>query len=103
MCVEQWWFDASAKALGQGHRDYTVPLGLQGTIEEMDYSELEPGDLAVTTNGVHVLAYAGDGKWVQADPGIGAVATLDGRSDENGWFESPVTIHRWAVLSTDKE
>ncbi len=98
MYVEQWWFDASARALGAGYRGYTVPLGLKGTIKEMDYSDLAPGDLAVTTNGAHILAFAGDGKWVQADPGIGSVATLDGKSEENGWFQTPVTTHRWAIL-----
>jgi hypothetical protein len=96
--IEQWWFDASAKALGEGYRDYTSPIGTTGTIRGMDYDALVPGDLAVTTNGVHILAYAGDGKWIQADPEIGAVATLSGRSSENGWFRTPVTTHRWRVL-----
>ncbi len=49
--------------------------------------------LPSTTNGVHVLAYLGNGKWIQADPGIGAVATLVGRTDDNGWFRAPVTVH----------
>ncbi|MGB6220928.1 NlpC/P60 family protein [Haloferula sp.] len=98
-CVEQWWFDASAKALGEGYRDYTRPLGATGTIQEMDYDGLVPGDLAVTTSGVHILAYAGDGQWIQADPGIGAVATLDGRTADNGWFRTPVTTHRWQLFT----
>ena len=96
--LEQWWFDTSAKALGEGYRDFTIPVGSGGTIREMDYTPLLPGDLAVTTNGLHVIVYAGDGRWIQADPGIGAVATLRGREDENGWFLSPVTIHRWNLL-----
>jgi len=97
--VEQWWFDASARALGEGYRDYTSPVGITGTIQEMDYRDLAPGDLAVTTSGVHVLAYAGDGRWIQADPGKGAVVTLDGRTGDNGWFHTPVTIHRWQLLA----
>ena len=96
--IEQWWFDASAKALGEGYRGYTCPIGTSGTIEKMDYGALLPGDLAVTTCGVHILAYAGDGRWIQADPGIRAVATLDGRTDDNGWFAMPVTTHRWQVF-----
>lgn len=97
--AEQWWFDASAKALGEGYRGYTSPIGTEGTIQGMSYDALVPGDLAVTTCGVHILAYAGDGKWIQADPGIGAVATLSGRSADNGWFRTPVTTHRWQVLA----
>jgi len=100
--IEQWWFDASAKALSEGYRNYTSPIGTNGTIQEMDYASLVPGDLAVTTSGVHILAYAGDGHWIQADPGIGAVATLDGRTDDNGWFDTPVTTHRWQLLAQHK-
>jgi hypothetical protein len=96
--AEQWWFDASAKALGEGYRDYTELVGVEGTIREMNYERLMPGDLAVTNGGAHILAYAGDGKWIQADPGIGSVATLDGRKDKNGWFTVPVTTHRWSLL-----
>lgn len=96
--IEQWWFDASAKALGEGYRSYTSPIGTSGTINKMDYALLVPGDLAVTTSGVHILAYVGDGQWIQADPGIGVVATLDGRADDNGWFGTPVTTHRWQLL-----
>jgi hypothetical protein len=47
--IEQWWFDASAKALGEGYRSYTSPIGTSGTIQKMDYASLVPGDLAVTT------------------------------------------------------
>lgn len=65
----------------------------------MGYEDLVPGDLAVTTSGVHILAYAGEGKWIQADPGIGAVATLDGRTADNVWFRTPVTTHRWQLLT----
>lgn len=100
--LEQWWFDASAKALGNAYRGYTVPLGITGTIREIPYEGLLPGDLAVTTNGVHILAYAGKGRWIQADPGIGAVMTQDGRTASNTWFDTPVTTHRWKVLDPER-
>jgi hypothetical protein len=96
--LEQWWFDASAKALGEGYRNYTNSIGINGTIQEMDYSGLVIGDLAVTTNGVHVLAYAGGGEWIQAAPEVGAVITLDGKTSDNTWFRVPVTTHRWKIL-----
>ena len=97
--VEQWWFDASAKALGEGYRDYTKPVEVGGDILTMSYSELLPGDLAVTDNGVHVIAYVGGDDWIQADPSVGSVVTLDGRNDENPWFETPVKVFRWSLLS----
>ena len=96
--LEQWWFDASAKALSEGYRDDTRPLETEGIIRDMDYGELLPGDFAVTRNGVHLIAYAGDGKWIQADPGLEIVLTEEGRKGENGWFHTPVSTHRWRVL-----
>lgn len=96
--VEHWWFDASAQALGQGYRGYTSRLGTRGTIRKMSYDELVPGDLAVTESGNHILVYVGDGQWTQADPGAGAVVTLDGRKSQNTWFDQPVTTHRWSFL-----
>jgi len=96
--LEQWWFDASAKALSEGYRDYTEATGVDGKIRTMDYTPVEPGDLAITTDGIHALVYAGEGKWIQADPGLGVVATLEGRTDENPWFRVPVTIHRWRLF-----
>jgi len=96
--AEQWWFDASAKALGEGYRNYTNPVGIEGTIQEMSYKDLLPGDLAVSTNGLHVLAYLGNDRWIQASPGIGSVVILHGRKDQNGWFCAPVTTHRWQIL-----
>jgi len=99
--VEHWWFDASARALGKGYRDYTSPLGNSGTILEMDYDGLLPGDLAVTRSGNHILAYTGEGKWIQAAPGIGKVVTLHGRQENNHWFRVPVTTHRWQLIDQD--
>ena len=96
--LEQWWFDASAKALARGYRKHTVALPSKGTIATLDDSSLQPGDLAITADGVHVIAFLGDGKWIQADPGVGSVVTLDGRKSSNRWFIAPVTTHRWRAL-----
>jgi len=100
--MEQKWHDASAKALGEGYRDYTLPVGISGTIHEMDYQLLEPGDLAVTTNGLHVLVYLGNGLWTQADPEKGRVHSAHGRSETSFWFKTPVSIHRWNHLVRSK-
>ncbi len=96
--LKQWWYDASAKALSESYRDYTVPLHVTGTIREMDYEGLVPGDMAVTTNGVHILVYLGKGQWAQADPVPGKVTILDGRTGDSGWFDQEVTTHRWSVF-----
>lgn len=94
----QWWFDASARALGAGYRNNTAAVNVDGTLSTMDYAALRPGDLAVTLNGVHVLVYLGDNQWINADPGAGAVVTFDGRTGTSGWRRSLVTAHRWREL-----
>lgn len=99
--AEHWWFDASAKALGSGYRDYTFPSGNSGTIHTLDYTQLKPGDMATTTNGVHVIVYLGDERWIQADPMAGSVIIRRGKIDDNAWFDSPVTVHRWKKLEMD--
>ena len=98
MYAEHWWFDASAEAIQSGYRSYAVKLANEGVIRDMSYDGLIPGDLAVTKNGVHMLAYLGDDMWIQADPGQMKVATQDGRNEMNAWFKSKVTTHRWTVL-----
>ncbi len=94
--AELWWHDSSARALRDGYRGWTRRLGTADSIRTADESLLQPGDLAVTENGVHVLAYLGGGTWIQADPGAGRVIALPA-SAENGWFAKPVVLLRWAV------
>ena len=101
--LRQWWYDASAKALAEGHRDYVVPLGNPGTIKEMDYGGLQPGDLAITVSGIHVLCYLGGDRWIQAEPDIRRVVVLNGRTDDNPWFDMPVKTYRWRMLERDNK
>lgn len=54
-----------------------------------------PGDLAVTSNGIHIMAYLGDNRWIEADPGIRRVITVTVPANENNWFRIPVNIVRW--------
>lgn len=94
-----WWYDSSAKAIAEGYRGETVPLGVEGKMREIDLSKLLPGDLAVTKGGAHLLVYQGDGNWIQADPGPAIVLTQNVTRDDNPWFSYRVTTHQWAVLN----
>ena len=98
---ENWWFDASAKALGQGYRGYTVALPNKGTVRTLDTIGMRPGDLAVTGDGRHVMVFLENDRWIQADPGPGQVIIENGRTSPNRWFDAPVTIHRWSALSDE--
>jgi hypothetical protein len=64
-----WWNDCSAKSLKDGYRNFTTPLFDAESVNSIKPGQLETGDIAVTSDGVHVLAYLGDNEWIEADPG----------------------------------
>jgi len=95
-----WWNDCSARELRDGYRNRTrFVLSARG-INELDAAQLFPGDLAVTRDGSHVLAYIGDGTWIEADPAVGRVVTAKSPSTGNGWLAIPVNIVRWRQLES---
>jgi hypothetical protein len=96
--AEQWWYDTSAKAMGQNYRGFTRPLGVAGKLEDLDTTHLSAGDLAVTDDGTHVMVFLEGDKWIQANPVVWKVAIGRPIPDENVWFNAKVTVHRWMVL-----
>lgn len=92
-----WWYDRTAKAMGQGFRQDTRPITLAPSIQELDHSQLKKGDLAVTQSGVHVLAYLGNKQWIQADPGNGKVIELPSHADHT-YHRTPIKVMRWTLL-----
>ena len=94
--LELWWFDASAEALGQGYRGWTHEVTRANDFLSLDASLLREGDLAVTQDGLHVLAYLGDSTWIQADPTPMRVHV--DRVSATGWFTRPIVIMRWRAL-----
>lgn len=97
-----WWHDASAMALRDGYRDWTEELFRCERIEDADHERLKPGDLAVTVDGVHVLAYLGDHTWIQADPDVRKVIEVRLPS-YNSWLNRPVIFVRWKWLGAPIE
>jgi hypothetical protein len=91
------WFDCTANALKNGHRNQTRQLFASPSIHATDHSKLLPGDLAVTADGVHILAYIGNQTWIEADPG-GAVKKLHATED-NDWLQIPIVLLRWEILN----
>jgi hypothetical protein len=94
-----WWHDRTARELGEGYRGETTPVTIAASINVAALSNLQVGDLAVTTSGVHVLAYVGNGTWVEADPTAHTVLAVRVPEQSNPWFNVPVRIVRWRVLS----
>ena len=95
--IELWWHDCSALALKDGYREWTSELARCNSITKMDHSLLRPGDLAVSADGVHILAYLGNQAWIEADPKENKVIEV-GIPTNNPWFHIPVVFVRWKCL-----
>jgi hypothetical protein len=93
-----WWHDSTAEALGKEYRHQTRHRLTAGSINSLDPNEVLPGDIAVTTSGVHVLTGLGGGEWIEADPHFAKVIIVKVPAVKNPWFDEPVNIMRWTVL-----
>ncbi len=95
--LDLWWHDASARELVDGtQRQWTVRLANDATLKNAS-AMVQAGDLAVTADGSHVLAYMGGGKWIQADPDTLKVMELDAGA-VSGWWIVKVIPCRWRCL-----
>lgn len=92
-----WWYDASAEALRDEYRGQTRQLFRANSIRSIAIDKIQPGDFAVTSDGIHTLAYLGDGTWVEADPALHKVVQLKPDSDSQ-WLNVPVQLLRWRQL-----
>jgi hypothetical protein len=92
-----WWNDCAAKDLIEGRRVKTRVLFEAPSVAGADHTKLQPGDLAVTQDGVHVMAYLGDRVWIEADPDARWVIEVTVPT-ENPWFKLPVVFVRWECL-----
>ena len=93
-----WWQDCSAAELGRGWQGRLDEIATARSLNEADYTALLPGDVAVTLNGLHTLAYLGDRMWIQADPSAWRVITNTAPDAAMPWFGVPVRLLRWRVL-----
>ena len=94
-----WWHGCSAEALRDEYRGVTCPLFKAESINAISSDHIKPGDIAVTLDGIHVLAYLGQDEWIEADPGLLRVVKLAVPND-NPWFNESVLVMRWASLCT---
>lgn len=97
-----WWNDCSAEGMRDGFSGLTHLRFKAESISTTDDSRLRPGDLAVTVDGVHVLAYLGERTWIEADPNLHKTTEVT-LPTSNAWFQVPVVIVRWEFLSKPDE
>ena len=93
-----WSNDCSAEALGAQHAGLTKHILDTPSINALDHTSIQPGDLAVTSSGGHVMAYLGANTWIEADPYIGRVVSEVAPSSSNGWFQMQMRIVRWSIM-----
>jgi hypothetical protein len=95
-----WWFDCSARAMRNGYRNQSELVSKARRINDISQAILQPGDFAVTADGVHVLGYLGKNLWIEADPSKNQVIIVRAPNKESIWFDVPVVIRRWKQLGS---
>ncbi len=96
-----WWRDMTAADLRDGKYGYTHVVGSADHLAGATVPDLRAGDLAVTSNGMHVLIYLGDARWIEADGDAHRVRTVRCADEpEHAWFHLPMMIMRWRVLDS---
>ncbi|MCM8528901.1 MAG: C40 family peptidase [Lentisphaeraceae bacterium] len=96
--AELWWYDSSARALSEHYRNYTEKVASFSSLRQVDYSLLKAGDMAVTSDGIHVIVYLGNERWIQADPNQGRVVIEDPKVTKSSWFDLKVNVVRWSIF-----
>ena len=94
-----WWNDCTASVLGEARDGVTVHVLDTPSVNKLDHSKILPGDLAVTSSGVHIMAYLGGNVWIEADPGVGRVISVPAPVPDNPWFDTSMKIVRWSILA----
>jgi hypothetical protein len=97
-----WWHDCSARALGEEYRGRTRLLASARSINKINYETILPGDIAVTEDGIHTLAYLGEKLWIEADPEVKKVIRVQAPAT-NPWFDQPVKVMRWVQFEGDMD
>ncbi|MHB0913883.1 MAG: NlpC/P60 family protein [Armatimonadota bacterium] len=99
-----WWRDTSARGMYEETYGYTRKIGHAhmlsdpASIRMRAGFKLQPGDLAVTDGGAHVMIYTGNGRWIEANPSDGRVVKNKACNSDRAYFNMPVTIVRWWTL-----
>lgn len=93
--ISLWWYDAGADALRDEYRNYTRRGTEYESINQIDSSQIKPGDMAVSVDGEHILAYQGNQTWIEADPEPLKVIKVTTPEPDNVWFNVPVYLLHW--------
>ena len=91
--ADLWWNDASAREMLAGYGGRMAVLEETYRINQLR-GDVQPGDLAVTFGGVHVMVHLDRTTIIQADPGRGQVV-IDTVPAADPLYDQPVRLVRW--------
>ena len=63
-------------------------------INTIENKNLSPWDIAITSDGIHVLNYMWDNKWIEADPNYKKVI-IETIPTKNIWFWVHIVVLKW--------
>ncbi|HLK05951.1 MAG TPA: hypothetical protein VKT53_16045 [Candidatus Acidoferrum sp.] len=90
--------DCTAKELWEGCGGKLEKVTEAPSIAKLDWKKVKPGDV-LAVNGVHVVAYLGEGQCIDSDPLQGGVAEVSAEmlasKTGDAWFNGPVRVERW--------
>jgi hypothetical protein len=88
----------TAKELWAGCGGNLEEVTEAASLKQLDWSKVKPGDV-LAVNGVHVVAYLGNGQCIDSDPLQGGVAEVGAtelsEKKNDTWFNGPVRVERW--------
>ncbi|MBC8059776.1 MAG: C40 family peptidase [Clostridiaceae bacterium] len=93
-----WWYDCSAAALGNSYKEMTTLVLKATSMEELDYSNIIPGDIIVAEKGFHTFAYIGNKTWLEANPDNRKTLKKSSEEKSKEWKDIPLRIVRWSEL-----
>jgi len=96
--IRLWWHDISVHDMEMGARGNAKKITEEKSLALLDDKNLHPGDFAITSDGLHALAYLGDHVWIAADPGERKVLRLNARTTKKDWLRQPLSVLRWRLL-----
>jgi cell wall-associated NlpC family hydrolase len=78
--------------------DLFESLGRHDDINHLPAAVLKPGDVAVTHDGTHALAYLGEDTWIEANRAAGRVILVRVPENDIAHYRRPVFLYRWREL-----